>query len=421
MNNYIRIACCGIMALLCRQLISCQEPSLLRVLPHAECVVVHPGTCTLFNDVEKAHQVERLLITRPYELLATNEPKLDQLRTLLQSEPEVGQKLLAYSRENPLGSIRECTSSWCPLNRQQFPHRRAWIEQYIVSDIQQRFPDKQKDLSVSFFAPGDLMSELIVATRLLKLGYNNLWINLIGFEREEYIECLRSGKDLPLEVHDDSRDKKVWLNFHNYRLAQFVQWLNRFSNRVTVAVYSGADNFQRDCAHRPQLMSDVSIGIDIFEGDDVVKLTCPYAYQLMNLKTLKEGGVAYTCSRHPLFSGSNGRSLCARALDMLYSKVATSAALKALASPPLEVVEKKYQPAQQEIEEIDTCCDAEWKKGGGVWGVLYALEALKQKSQQSMKATYFHQPDLKIIAGMIVAGGFIISSAVAGVGYLIFR
>jgi hypothetical protein len=162
---------------------------------------IRGASYNFFADQQKRDSFRAMLLTDPAKFLADGEKSYAEVdrqyleqQSTIQQEAQLQKRTVSVQEEsnlfervitqalakNPFSGIRECTTEWCPLSRLAHPERRDAIEKFIISDITTRHPNKNQALTISFFYPGDFLSELIIVTCLLEKGYTNLSINLVS-------------------------------------------------------------------------------------------------------------------------------------------------------------------------------------------------------------------------------------------------
>jgi hypothetical protein len=226
--------------------------------------------------------------------------------------PEIFKDL---SQKYPLFRIRECTTKSCLLCRQEYPNRRDFSEKKIVNDIKNNF-SRDQTLTYVAYAPGDLLSDIIILSRLIAEGYAKINVVLIGKSwSSEYISDVKSmGEYVSLNIKHDNPEKENWLRWLTYQLAQFVQWLQVSSPEIKVIVYNSVESYQEDCMRNDLLLADVVVALDYIVSTNYGKsfqemsLYDLYSLNYLILHSLKENGRLYECESINLIDLFSNRS-----------------------------------------------------------------------------------------------------------------
>jgi len=326
-----------------------------------------------------------------------------------------------YSKQDPLWMLRECNT--CALNRVDYPQRRAYFETKIANHIRTHFPNATKTLTIAFFAPGDLLTELMI---LLRSHCTNVNIVLIDqcwtCEFKEIINSI--GPKVSLNICDENKERKKWFAYGIARLAQFVQCMQAYENtQNSVTIYSDVSEYIADCKEHSAVRPDVIIGTDFIEGEEVFDIPALFDYRRLALYALKPGGYSYVCSGPGAFMF--GEIIKARnswrdmlSWRILYTHLMIEGSSLLNGYPCLIEIAQK-------MTNSDTLVESAEKKMGYSLPVLRDCIASQQQIIRRDFSTHLYvlggSKDPRMMAGLGLTGGAVSCMAVSWTIYRTFQ
>lgn len=226
------------------------------------------------------------IINNPIKILRENNKEREFIPGLKDFEKK--------TESHPIGLLYECQANLCPLNRIKFPQRRELVERKILKYIQEYFPSKEKKLIYTSLGPGGLFQDLVILTKLINMGYNDITVILIELEFKNYIEVVR-GKKL---INFDQFANAV---ITHYQLMQFSAFLKNCSQeKIKILIYDNFENYIIDCESDSSLKCDVFWGIDCFDGDASRKASQDIDY--LTFLAQKPNGLSFIVDRKHMWT-----------------------------------------------------------------------------------------------------------------------
>lgn len=202
---------------------------------------------TICNE-NKYQKLQNQLLHNPASLLQENITFFTHAEALLQKSPESinYQWYLNAQTNNPGCFFSECNDNYCALNRLRSTRRDAF-EQKAFELIVQNFPNKNEPLELVSFGSSHLMPELIIITKLINAGYNNINIHCIDIAFQEYIEIIqKQPKHIAANLADTHKQRQAWLRSLTYLFHQTCNYLSWLSHRpISINIYDSVDTYLR--------------------------------------------------------------------------------------------------------------------------------------------------------------------------------
>lgn len=153
----------------------------------------------------------------------------------------------------PIFTICECVFNYCKASRINNPDIRTKIEDFTVHQIIQKY--KTKKINYTSFASGRLFPDLRIISKLIDLSFNQININFIDIEWQEFIQNNRIESN----------------NINYYLFIQFLNWLSTEKTFITCTIYSSANDYIQECEIDNELKSDIITGFDYVTRDDLLE------------------------------------------------------------------------------------------------------------------------------------------------------
>lgn len=177
---------------------------------------------------------------------------------------------LMEGNQTQILGFQECACVDGQFNR-LINDRRAKIEAQILSDITNRFPEKNKQIDIMSFGSGNLANEFVLLGLLVKAGYNNIRFVLIDSKYGHYDEETRTFRPYDQQLLEkmayDDEKQGFLINFYRFK---YILANKGIDVKLQVEPFKDIDDY---FAIHPKEDLDVIIGVDIKLSDERVITT----------------------------------------------------------------------------------------------------------------------------------------------------
>lgn len=254
------------------------------------CELILSKSFTFSGDTKTYNHFKNLVLKNPKELVSRNEKFIKEtfgseneitqsMETRLKNKIN-GQWFIKEFQKNPLCLLSECTGGVCSLSRCSNNERQIF-DSKVIETIKKNYPNKENILTYVSLGSGSLLSDCVILSKLIDIGYKNINIHLIDFRYEEMLESCGKGKDLLTLAS-------------NYQFIQLISWLNNFGSkeqRLNFYAYSTVESFYL-VSQEKNIKSDIILGLDYFSEETLFLYPLQDFLYLLTF-SLKPNGLAF--------------------------------------------------------------------------------------------------------------------------------
>ncbi len=207
------------------------------------------------------------------------------------------QQLAEQEKTSPICLLTECNADICKLTRtHEGEYTRFILENRILEYTKKQFSNKSQNIVITDFGSGGLLQNLIIITKLLNEGYNNLTINLIDscytdycYHKEipDYIQTLKNTQNFE-GIHSAIFNQHMFRQYRNYLSQNF-----HFA-QIQTNIFEDMSTYIEESENRPEIKTDIFLSIDTIEGDSTEKIIENLVYFYMSDK-LNVNGLVFLC------------------------------------------------------------------------------------------------------------------------------
>lgn len=200
------------------------------------------------------------------------------------------QKILKEKHvENPIWSLHECATSYCPFNRLKNPSLRTEFEEKISQEVYNLFHNRresnEKDSAINCvsFASGGSLQDLFLGSKVLKKGVplnlhiidthnwpyvvageENLQGHVEAFSNLPTLEKIKSSNDAEVGKLMKTANPCAYLGVQHAIYSQLSQWFSQCYPGVPfrLFVYKNIGDYMQTCEQSPELIGNVVTAAD---------------------------------------------------------------------------------------------------------------------------------------------------------------
>jgi hypothetical protein len=216
------------------------------------------------------------ILSDPEKTLRTNKKLQEKLNNKYKTVDDSFEFFtLKYELENnPIALLGENDQDTDAFSRLTQPHRRNFCEDKTIKRISSTYPHKRKQLVYTSLGRGDLFSDALILSKLIKKGFRKININIIDQNLADYITTMRSctlqHAAVPFKVTQTDDTKTITDALYTYRFAQFLWALSNLTEgtlvttkiipvTINLTLYANTQDYLQDCAHNQATRSDVLV------------------------------------------------------------------------------------------------------------------------------------------------------------------
>ncbi|MBD3231686.1 hypothetical protein GF322_03410 [Candidatus Dependentiae bacterium] len=198
---------------------------------------------------------------------------------------------------NPINLLIECDEKDCNLSRDhKNEYTRQILEDEILNYTQMFYKNKNQPIVITELGSGGLFQNLVIMTKILNSGYNNIKICLIDLSYETFYDVYQNEDNYTNLL----QPKNLILYTHFYLTEQkFYQYFNflktNFPNaNIEIKIFPDLNTYLLECNENAEFKTDIFLSIDTItpnSPDKIINdLICFHTS-----KALKIGGLIFHC------------------------------------------------------------------------------------------------------------------------------
>lgn len=236
-------------------------------LCYAPLEILAPEQCNAWDTPRDIYaQQKQASLSAPAELVQASSVIQEDLRGAVKKLNNLEQA----RKENPIWLLNECLD--CPISRLTNPSIRADFDQQVAKTLCEKSKSKRV-INYLNFASGGSLQDLIITSKALDGSVKAVNLHLLETANSEYITTLerlypskRIPAFLPLKEHD------IAVQGRHEIYSQLSHWLKYTYPDATcrIFVHKDAQDYQHFCRRNPELIADVTIGIDFYEDEESI-------------------------------------------------------------------------------------------------------------------------------------------------------